>query len=186
MEFGSSQSRFIFKYCKKLTNFAGVPLPHKLIPRKFWMGVKELPNNDSMLPPHLQSMFGKARNDGWEINLLGNKEQLQLMETFWAKKSVLWAFKNMNPRLDNAAFDIWRYATLCAFGGHYLDDNSYLETSLETIVQESDSLILTTEKNGYTDNCYIESHRLSSHALSQKYSNYTGFKTIYGNRMLAS
>jgi hypothetical protein len=34
----------------------------KLIPRKTWVGVREKPQNDSSLPPHLKEMFTRANH----------------------------------------------------------------------------------------------------------------------------
>jgi mannosyltransferase OCH1-like enzyme len=159
----------------------------KLIPRKIWVGVREKPQNDSSLPPHLKEMFSRAKNDSWEVNILENREQLEFMEKYWSNTSVLWAYKIINPLLGVAACDIWRYATLYKFGGLYLDDDSYIKESLEIIVKENDSLILTAEKNAYRDSCYIKSYKLSHHSLSEKYGNCSSkWNRMYGNKVLAT
>ena len=83
--------------------------PKKLIPRHIWVGMKVKPSTLS-LPDHLQKLFNRSMHDGWQVNVAGNKEQLEFMETYWPGTSVLWAFKSINPALGNAACDIWRYA----------------------------------------------------------------------------
>ena len=87
-------------------------LPKKLIPRHIWVGMKAKPNSTQSLPDHLQKLFNRSMHDGWQVNVAGNKEQLEFMETYWPGTSVLWAFKSINPALGNAACDIWRYPYL--------------------------------------------------------------------------
>jgi mannosyltransferase OCH1-like enzyme len=161
-------------------------LPPKLIPRKIWVGTKEVPQNESFLPEDLQSMFTRARNDSWEVHILGNREQLELMEKYWSNTSVLWAFKTINPELGASLCDVWRLANLYIFGGLYLDSDSFIQKSLERIVGVNDSLIVTTEKNPYKDNCYISSNKLSYKSQFQKFGNYSGWKSMYGGKNLAN
>ena len=70
-----------------------------------------------------------------------------------------------------------RYAVLYAMGGLYLDDDSYLETSLEQIVRPNDELIMTIERNPFRDNCYIPSFHASAVAVTKKYSTYANVTT---------
>jgi Glycosyltransferase sugar-binding region containing DXD motif len=166
---------------------SGRTLVPKKIPRSVWIGFRDKPTNDSVLHPHIISFRDRAVNDSWKVNMLGNKEQLEFMELFWPNTSVLWAYKVIHPLLGNAACDIWRYATLYALGGLYLDDDSYIHSSLEDLVHVNDTLIVSIEKNEFRDNCYVKSHHLSAHALSEKFPNGTSFlRTFLGNRLVVS
>jgi mannosyltransferase OCH1-like enzyme len=142
--------------------------------------------NESFLPEDLQSMFIRARNDSWEVSVLGDKEQRESMERYWSNTSVLWAFRTINPALGASLCDIWRLAHLYVFGGLYLDDDSFIQKSLERVVGENDSLIVTTEKNPYKDNCYINSNKLSYQSQFQKFGNYSAWKSMYGGKNLAN
>ena len=84
-------------------------LPTKQIPRHIWVGMKVKPNSTLALPDHLQKLFNRSMHEGWQVNVAGNKEKLEFMETYWPGTSVLWAFKSIHPALGNAACDIWRY-----------------------------------------------------------------------------
>ena len=157
------------------------------ISRNVWVGMKTKPASHSLLPDHLQKLFKRATGDGWTPEVMGNSEQLAFMEKYYANTSTLWAFKMINPRVANAACDIWRYALLYAIGGLYLDDDSYLESSLNDIVKKEDTLIVTAEKNLYRDNCYVRRFHLNEYQyLRKKYPKYTGYDQIAGNKMLAS
>ena len=134
----------------------------KRIPRKIWIGMKTRPTNSSLLPSHLQELGSISQRDGWEMYVLGNAEQLQFLQHYYANTSVIWAYNIMHPRLGNSACDIWRYAVLYAFGGLYLDDDSMFRSSLEGIVHVNDSLIISTEsRNNFKDACFISSFHLS-------------------------
>ena len=157
------------------------------ISRNVWVGMKTKPASISQLPDHLQKLFKRAEGDGWTPEAMGNTEQLAFMEKYYANTSTLWAFKMINPRLGNAACDIWRYAILYAIGGLYLDDDSYLESSLNDIVNKGDTLIVTAEKNLYRDNCYVRRFYLNEYKyLRKKYPKYTDYDQIAGNKILAS
>lgn len=158
------------------------------IPKKVWVGRRKKPISDSELPEYLQKLFERARADGWEPSVMSNEDQLAFMEEYWPGTSTLWAFKVINPRLGNAACDIWRYALLYAVGGLYLDDDSYLEMSLNKIVNEGDTLIVTAEKNQYRDNCFMREFHLSeARNCQKKYPEYNNqWNQIAGGKMLAS
>ena len=124
--------------------------------------MKTRPNSTSSLPSHLFELGSLAQQDGWEMYIHGNVEQLQFMQHYYANTSALWAYNSIHPKLGNAACDIWRYAVLYAFGGLYLDDDSMFFSSLENIVHVNDSLIISTEsRNNFKDSCYISRFHLS-------------------------
>ena len=161
-------------------------LNKKMIPRYLWIGMRIKPNSTSYLSAHLNNLANRAMNQGWQINVLGNMEQLHFMESYWPGTSVLWAYKSINPELGNAACDIWRYAVLYAMGGFYLDDDSYIANSLENVISPNDSIIMTVEKNRFGDNCFVDNFHLSHHAMKTKYSNFTDWHNLFGNRALVS
>ena len=157
------------------------------IPKKVWVAMREKPKSDSELPEHLQKLFERARTDGWESSVMSNEDQLAFMEEYWPDTSTLWAFKVINPRLGVVACDIWRYALLYAVGGLYLDDDSYLEASLNNIVGENDTMIVTAEKNLFRDNCYTRDFYLAEERnFKKKYPEYDSWNSIAGGKMLAS
>ncbi len=159
------------------------------IPRNIWVGMKTKPTSNNQLPDHLQKLFERAEGEtnAWIPEVMGNAEQLAFMEKYYAGTSTLWAFKMINPKVGNAACDIWRYALLYAIGGLYLDDDSYLEASLNKLVHKGDTLIVTAEKNLYRDNCYVKRYKLNEYQyLRKKYPKYKGYDNIAGNKMLAS
>ena len=123
------------------------------IPKKMWVARRRRPRQESEMPEHIQKMFARARNDGWEASVQSNEDQLAFMEEHYPNTSTLWAFKIINPRLGVVGCDIWRVALLYAVGGFYLDDDSYIESSLNSIIGQNDTLIVTAEKNLYRETC---------------------------------
>jgi mannosyltransferase OCH1-like enzyme len=74
---------------------------------------------------------------------------------------------------------------LYAFGGFYIDDDSYIETSLEQVVMPNDTLILSQETNEYIDDCYESNFHLSHDHLTRTH-RYHNFKSLYGNKVLVN
>jgi hypothetical protein len=166
-----------------------IEVPQLHIPRSLWVGMRERPLNESAMPDHLRKLFARARRDGWEPRVMSNEDQLAFLQEYYPNTSTLWAFSMINSRVANAACDIWRYALLYAVGGLYLDDDSYIEASLNDVVgTKNDTLIVTAEKNVFRDNCYVRRYKLSEHRnMRKRYPQYESrWDKIAGNKMIAS
>ena len=102
----------------------------------------------------------KKRN--WRTTFVTYHEQNEYMTHYFHNTSLLWAYQLINPKLGVAQTDIWRYAILWHCGGVYMDEDSSMGRPFDDIITSDDDMILSTEASGYNDNCYVESHGLSS------------------------
>lgn len=161
------------------------PLGARRIPRHVWISMKTVPPAD-LLPTHIRRLVAREALSNWTVHLEDNAAQLRFMETHFANTSTLWAFRQISPRIGNAASDIWRYSLLLLWGGVYLDDDSFIEAPFETMVQPNDSLILTREPNAYTDECYIDSFSMSDTSLAERFPPKVRVQEINGGRTLVS
>jgi hypothetical protein len=116
------------------------------------------------------------------------------MNMYFANTSTLWAYRQIHQSIGNSAADIWRYtvqrtkkkllwmvfmlydvdvlryAVLYIHGGGYMDDDSYIESALDNIVESKNKLIFAKESNEYKDACYLSDYRLSREQMISKYS----------------
>jgi mannosyltransferase OCH1-like enzyme len=86
------------------------------------------------LAGHLSKFIERAISDGWKVNFMGKYDQSEFMEKFFFNTSTLWAFKLIHEDAGVFASDIWRYCALYHFGGFYIDDDSYIEAHLDTVM----------------------------------------------------
>lgn len=61
-------------------------------------------------------MIDRAKTLNWAIHMLGHDEQLQFLQKYYPKTSLLWAYQTIHPEAGASAGDIWRYAVLYALG----------------------------------------------------------------------
>ena len=118
------------------------------IPKYLWQTMKQVPNP---LPQYSKDMF--ANNPGWFVGTMDDDDVNLFMHTVFAKTSLLWAYRQINPQLGAMKADIWRYAVLYVYGGVYVDADSSFHAKLDDYLREDDGLILSTEGNAYTG-CY--------------------------------
>lgn len=155
------------------------------IPRHVWISMKTVPPAHE-LPPHIRRLMARESKNNWTVHLEDNAAQAQFMQRHFANTSTLWAFSQISPRIGNAASDIWRYSLLLLWGGVYLDDDSYIEASFESMVQPNDSIILTKEPNAYSDECYRDSFHMSDASLVRRFPVKNRVQDINGGRTLVS
>lgn len=167
------------------TKVSDHPLKEKLITRNLWLGFKHIPSSESDLNAHIVDFIDKARNQSWNVHMLGHQEQLNFLETYYPNSSLVWAYQTIHSQVGVSACDLWRYAALYAFGGLYMDDDSDIQTYLEDAVSPEDTLILAQEGNTYHDNCYIPSYHLSGNYLQQHFPGVDS-RLLYGNKILAN
>ena len=160
-------------------------MKEKHITRNLWLGFKNIPSSESELHPHIIDFIGRARNQSWNVHMLGHQEQLRFLETYYPNSSLVWAYQAIHSQVGVSACDLWRYAALYAFGGLYMDDDSDIQTHLEDAIHPDDMLILTQEGNTYHDNCYIPSYHLSGNYLQQHFPGVDS-RLLYGNKILAN
>jgi hypothetical protein len=146
------------------------PLRPKVIPRNVFVAFRNRPETPAALDEEILRFINATRHDGWNIYLFGHAEQMEFMERYYANTSLLWAIQLIGPSAGASVSDIWRVAVLYAFGGMYIDDDSFWDpahTPLERFIGEKDALILATEPGAYRDNCYSDAHafHLSTPAL---------------------
>ena len=66
-----------------------------------------------------------------------------------------------------------RYAVLWLYGGVYIDDDSDIRTPLDKVVEPLDSLIISSERNGYNgDGCFVPRYHLSDAYTLKTYANH--------------
>jgi hypothetical protein len=135
------------------------PSADKLIPRNMWIGFREIPP-ESRMYPHMKEMIAIAQQSRWKVHLIDDHAMDDFMYSFYRNSSIYWAFQMINPKGRIAAADMWRYAALYAFGGFYIDDDAYIKTPIEQVVQREDKLILGFEGNLHED-CYLQTYKLS-------------------------
>lgn len=140
----------------------------KRVPKHCWIAFYQQPTNLTM-KGHTRKMFERNYPLGWNFHFAGNAEKLAFMRQYFANTSTLWAYENIHKRVGNSAADIWRYAVLYLFGGLYLDDDSYFEAKFDDVIGKNDSLIVSTEKNAFRDECYHEDFHLSSLKMKKSY-----------------
>lgn len=150
----------------------------KLIPHQIWIAVKD---QEDSLPQHMHELF--QHNSGWKVNVCDNKCKDEFMNTTFANTSISHMYFLTNPIVYASKADIWRYAALYTYGGFYIDDDSYIATSLNEIVQDKDNMILTEEGASSLGECYISSYHLNEantfERFKHNYSNaYSYFDSI--------
>ena len=149
------------------------------------------PSSIDVMPKHLHEFL--TRNKHWSVNIVSNDMKDAFMNATFANTSLLWAYHAINPICGAAKADIWRYAVLYTFGGAYIDDDSDLIAPLDDVVQPSDRLIISYEKNGFNGNrCYIPTHHLSDFHVFQSEKNnkllevHNDFKYVILNWLIIS
>lgn len=157
-------------------------LTPRKIPRQMWISFKIVPDENSM-SSHVMKSYKNEPKNGWKVHLFGHEEQVEFMRKYYHNTSLLWAFEQIHPFAGAAMSDIWRYAVLYAFGGFYIDDDSFISISAEEAVQENDTFILSQEGHIYHDNCYINGYHLSHYNLSKTYQ-FNEYGNIFGGRIL--
>jgi hypothetical protein len=65
----------------------------KLIDRNVWVAFKNKPASLDALDEELTTIIQRARNDSWNVYLLGHEEQMRFFEVYYANTSLLWAVK---------------------------------------------------------------------------------------------
>lgn len=156
------------------------------IPKLIWIGFRKAPEVNQSLPAHILKLI--KNNLDWKFHLWGNEEEHNFMETYFANTSILWAFKQVNPAVGVSYSDIWRLCVLWAYGGFYIDDDSYIDTPLNKIILKNDTLILSNERSIYTS-CFQSHYKLSDKYLLKKHnlpSNSTFLTDLYANRNLVN
>ena len=118
------------------------------IPKYLWQTMKQVP---SPLPSYTKDMG--TNNPGWFVGTMDDDDVNLFMHTVFAKTSLLWAYRQVNPKLGAMKADIWRYAVLYVYGGVYVDADSSFHAKLDDYLREDDGLILSTEGNSYSG-CY--------------------------------
>ncbi len=149
------------------------------------------PSSTDVMPKHLHEFL--TRNKHWSVNIVSNDMKDAFINATFANTSLLWAYNAINPICGAAKADIWRYAVLYTFGGAYIDDDSDLIAPLDDVVQPSDRLIISYEKNGFNGNrCYIPTHHLSDFHVFQSEKNnkllevHNDFKYVILNWLIIS
>ena len=62
---------------------------------------------------------------------------------------------------------------LWLYGGVYIDDDSDIRTPLDKVVEPLDSLIISSERNGYNgDGCFVPRYHLSDAYTLKTYANH--------------
>ena len=138
----------------------------KKIPQILWIGFRTAPTADNETRDHILTMF--KTNPNWSVYLYGNDEEHAFMEHYFANTSILWAFKQANPKIGVTYSDIFRYCALWLFGGVFIDDDASIRTPLDKMIREQDSLLLTNERHLYRDR-YAPYHHLSCYHMGRKY-----------------
>lgn len=134
----------------------------------------------------MKMFINNAKKDSWAINLIdGDSAEDKFMRTFFPGTSILWAYNAISKHVKVARVDIWRYAALYAFGGLYMDDDAFIQTSLEQIVKHNDSMILTVEGNPHIALCYQADFYLSNENLRNQF-NTTRFKKFWNDKTLVN
>jgi hypothetical protein len=138
------------------------------IPKHLYVSTRQDGHNVSLESSYIQWMFKSAEMSSWQTHLATRADWRTFMKTYYHDTSILWAFEAINEQLPVSQCDIWRVALLYAFGGVYVDDDSFIGIKLDNIIQPSDRLILSTEKNKL-GSCFHQSYKLSEHALHERY-----------------
>ena len=139
------------------------PEKGKKVPRIIWVAVA---NASEELPGSLKDFF--ARNSGWQVNIIGNAEKDEFIDTVFADTSVQLAYHLISPLLGAAKADIWRYAVLWLYGGMYIDYDSDIKTPLDEVVRADDTLIVSQEGSNYHE-CWIPTYPLSDNSTFSKF-----------------
>jgi mannosyltransferase OCH1-like enzyme len=100
----------------------------KQIPSTIWIAVK---SRDDEMDPHIKELF--QRNPTWTPQICDNKCKDDFMGSVWEGTSANWAYNMVNPLIGASRADIWRYCTLYTYGGMYMDDDSNIAHSLDSV-----------------------------------------------------
>jgi GR25 family glycosyltransferase involved in LPS biosynthesis len=115
-------------------------LPKKTIPRNIfqtWCS-KEL---EPELLNIRDTMLGK--NPGWKYYLYDDAEMESFVRDTYP--DIYSSYMKLNQITAKA--DLWRYLVLYKYGGIYIDMDSSVDESLDTLIKEEDEAILTAEGN---------------------------------------
>jgi hypothetical protein len=171
---------------EKYSNYTASNETKNKIPRLIWIGFRKAPGVNDNITAHVLKM--QKTNFDFTFHLWGNEEEHHFMETYFFNTSILWAFKHVNPAVGVSYSDIWRLCVLWAYGGFYIDDDSYIDTPLNKIIRENDTLILSNEKGSY-HNCYQPYYQLSDTSLLKKHNllpNSTTLTDLYSGRNIVN
>jgi hypothetical protein len=152
----------------------------KRIPRDLWIAVRDL---KEPLNYQMQPLFD--RNKNWNVHVCSNEMKDEFMNTTFAGTSLLWAYHLIHPIAGAAKADLWRYAVLWTYGGAYIDDDSDMMTPLDNVVEVTDTLVVSYEKNGFNGNrCYIPKYHLSDFATYGDGDQRTDSDVFHGRMLL--
>jgi mannosyltransferase OCH1-like enzyme len=127
--------------------------PKQPIPQTIWMTMKRFPETPAK---HIETF--KQLNPTFKFQFINDSEMMSMMETEFKDTSLLWALKQINPKIGAAKADIWRMATLWRYGGCYIDYDSYFRQPLASLINfEKDEMILSTEEQNWFNNFYHSS-----------------------------
>ena len=126
------------------------------IPKYLWQTMKQVP---SPLPSYTKDMG--TNNPGWFVGTMDDDDVNLFMHTVFAKTSLLWAYRQVNPKLGAMKADIWRYAVLYVFGGVYVDTDSSFDVTLDDWLKPDDGFVVAPENNDYAE-CYHPNFYLHS------------------------
>lgn len=97
------------------------------------------------------------------------RDQLEFLQIYYPKTSVLWAFEHIHEEAWLAATDIFRYAMLHAFGGLFMHQFGYLNHSLNSITSGEYDMIIARSDIQYKDPCYRPNYALSTFDMRKNY-----------------
>lgn len=125
----------------------------KFIPRHVWIAVR---NSSDEKPKHTAALMDK--NKLWNFHFYGNEEKDEFMKKHYSGTSILWAYEILNPAIGCSRPEIWRLAILFKYGGVYMDDDSTIETELDSVVGPQDKFIGGKEPYNFDDRCYRDDY----------------------------
>lgn len=154
-----------------------------LITRNLWIAFREVPPFKE-LSEHLKRLIKRSKSANWSINLIdGDKAEDLFMNTYFPDTSILWAYKSFSPAAHVSRVDIWRYCVLYAFGGVYLDDDAYIHSPFDQIIQANDTLVLSIESNIFPM-CYHDRYNLSDNTMTERYNTDKYKQYFNGNNLV--
>ncbi len=126
-----------------ILNFFSKPLPQKeqMIPRNIFQSwyTRDL---SWSLQRKIDSI--KRKNPGYHHKIYTDEEIDSFVEKHYPGE-INTCYKRLN--IIVAKVDFWRYLILYKLGGVYLDFDSSIEGSLDSLIQEKDEAIITAENN---------------------------------------